>query len=301
MGLVKALLLRPNTTIIATYHNVTPESHRALPCHETSELISLKMKLDSFGAVEEAVTELFNTHEIEHVDVLIANAGMTTTMLAIQEATEEEIAQCMEVNFYGFLRTIENLLPPLIEANVKTNYEKESKLVYISSSCGSIGGMEPVPCLAYGVSKAAANYLVKHVDTQWGDDLLAFSLHPGWVDTEMGNSAANDWSRDTGGMRPPLSVEESVRKMLDVVSSHLLLLDARRSCASPPRDRNTDVDDRSIILRRNPPVESSCRTMGACCIGRIEPNSLGIFGGYGRHQTHLLLYLKYPEDTRLIA
>jgi norsolorinic acid ketoreductase len=55
---------------------------------------------------------------------------------------------------------------------------KEPKLILISSSLGSITGMDVSPSLAYGMSKAAANYFVRKVHFEFGD-VVAVALHPG--------------------------------------------------------------------------------------------------------------------------
>lgn len=55
---------------------------------------------------------------------------------------------------------------------------KEPKFVYVSSGLGSIAAMEKVPCLAYGVSKAAANFFVRKVHFEC-PDMVAVAVHPG--------------------------------------------------------------------------------------------------------------------------
>jgi NAD(P)-dependent dehydrogenase (short-subunit alcohol dehydrogenase family) len=89
------------------------------------------------------------------------------------------------------------------------------KLVVISSSVGSIAEQEPVPGGAYGPSKAAANWITKALHSEnEASGLVAFSLHPGWVQTRAGDFAAKEWGYSGS---PPVTVGESVKGMLEVI------------------------------------------------------------------------------------
>lgn len=58
---------------------------------------------------------------------------------------------------------------------------REAKFILISSSLGSIGAMESaVPSLAYGFSKAAADYFVRKVHFE-EQDITTLAVHPGYV------------------------------------------------------------------------------------------------------------------------
>ncbi len=57
----------------------------------------------------------------------------------------------------------------------------EKKFIFISSSLGSIAAMEDAaPTLAYGVSKAAANYFVRKIHYE-EKRIIALAIHPGYV------------------------------------------------------------------------------------------------------------------------
>ncbi|KAL4863357.1 hypothetical protein BDV12DRAFT_202200 [Aspergillus spectabilis] len=85
----------------------------------------------------------------------------------------------------------------------------------MSSSVGSIGDQEPVPGGAYGPSKAAGNWLTRALHLQHSaSGLVSVALHPGWVQTALGELAARDWKYDAG---PPETVENSVTGILAVI------------------------------------------------------------------------------------
>jgi NAD(P)-dependent dehydrogenase (short-subunit alcohol dehydrogenase family) len=55
------------------------------------------------------------------------------------------------------------------------------KFVYVSSTLGSIGilDQESLPGVAYGMSKAAANWFVKKVSVELKGQVVAGVVHPG--------------------------------------------------------------------------------------------------------------------------
>ncbi|KAL3470589.1 hypothetical protein BJX99DRAFT_239178 [Aspergillus californicus] len=214
LGLVKRLIARPTTTIIATVRS--EEAATALKS-EAENLIrgdqsSLHIvQLDFTAAVPpETIREAFTTSvpTISHVDVLICNAGMATSMTPAAETTADALRACFEVNTIAPLLVFQALWPLLQKATAP-------KFIWTSSSVGSIGRQEPVPGGAYGPSKAAANWLTQSLHLQHeASGLIAIALQPGWVQTNMGNLAAKEWNYDAG---PPETVDNSVTGIVKVI------------------------------------------------------------------------------------
>ena len=67
----------------------------------------------------------------------------------------------------------------------------------------------PVPFFGYGISKAAANYLVRKLHFE-NPKLTSMAFNPGWVQTDMGNGAATG----VGMEEAPMSIEESVKNLV---------------------------------------------------------------------------------------
>lgn len=83
----------------------------------------------------------------------------------------------------------------------------------MSSVLGSIGELRHAgPSLAYGMSKAAANFLVRKVHFEC-DGVTAVAIHPGWVKTDMGQGFADA----VGYKEPPMGIEECVKGLLEQV------------------------------------------------------------------------------------
>ncbi|MFW5785833.1 MAG: SDR family oxidoreductase [bacterium] len=139
--------------------------------------------------------------QTDRIDILINNAGANTkdNEKRVEDISEENIQRVFNVNVLGPLRVLQELMPLLRKSD-------NAKAVMISSTAGSIasqGGGRVVP---YCVSKASLNMLTKLLYFHCKEDGVAtVALHPGWVRTDMGGS---------GGA---LSVEESVRGMMQVI------------------------------------------------------------------------------------
>ncbi len=135
------------------------------------------------------------------VDVLINNAG-------VAEA-DEEFGEFDAATMVNILR-INAIAPMLMTQALTPLLEKSSgaaKVVYITSGLGSIARAEGlVYGLSYGMSKAALNMGGKKLAAELkGRGIASVLLHPGWVQTDMGTSAA------------PLKPVDSIRGMLQVI------------------------------------------------------------------------------------
>jgi NAD(P)-dependent dehydrogenase (short-subunit alcohol dehydrogenase family) len=107
--------------------------------------------------------------------------------------------ECFATNTVGPLRVTAALL-----ANLRAG---ERRLVAnITSRMGSIADNTSGGSYAYRSSKAALNMANRSMAHELGaDGILCVVFHPGWVQTDM------------GGANAPLSVEDSVRGLLEVM------------------------------------------------------------------------------------
>lgn len=152
---------------------------------------------DSVGAFVAAL-------EGQPVDVLINNAGMAPRAGDLGELDYEGIRRGFEVNAIGPLRLTEALLEHLRAGEGK-------RVMSLTSRMGSIEDNGSGGSYGYRASKAALNMCTRSLARDLHDDgIVAFVIHPGWVQTDM------------GGPRAKISTEESVAGMLEVLdgSSH---------------------------------------------------------------------------------
>jgi norsolorinic acid ketoreductase len=158
--------------IATTRLSNTSDLFSALETAPSSTLIVLPLSSTSDTDAQTLHSTLTSyPNSLSHIDVVIANAGYGSSFLSTLATPLQALRDDFEVNTLGPLKLFQALCPLLKEG--------KGKFVVISSSLGSIGGMElAAPCLSYGVSKAGVNYLVRKVHFEF-PDITSFALHPG--------------------------------------------------------------------------------------------------------------------------
>lgn len=216
------LLSRPATTVIALHRATsTVADFSASDIHPTSTIYTHHYNAtDSEPDVSKLAEDLRTQHGINQIHVVLASAGMVDGMKPALSTGWDEVQKHMDVNFGGPLKLVQGLKGLLgLDATSGTLTVDGSKFILISSSVGSLGTTELVPgCLAYGSSKAAANYLITRLHLELAaQNFVAVAVHPGWVRTRMGWHAAEEWgvSKDI----VPLTPEESAAAVLKVVDA----------------------------------------------------------------------------------
>ncbi|KIW14610.1 hypothetical protein PV08_07394 [Exophiala spinifera] len=201
-GLVDVILSRPNTTVIALVRDVEHETTRSLvsttadanvptpktldPSHpdpdsnpNTNHVIIIPYDASIPGSAETALTTLGSTHGITHVDTVIANAGMLTKRGPSIDTAPSDIQESVQVNAIApldlFRACLTLLSPP------------PSKFVAVSSAIGStqlIPQHSHSSTLAYGVSKAALNHIMRKLSIEY-PDMVVEVVTPGPVLTDL--------------------------------------------------------------------------------------------------------------------
>ena len=142
------------------------------------------VKLDSSSTTDAQAA----AHTIEEVsgglDVVIANAGIAENWEKVVTVDPQSLYEHFKVNTIGPLILFQALYPVLLKRQTR-------KFVTISSLVGAITNMLDVPETAYGTSKAALNFVTKRIHLEHSHEgFIAFPIHPGTVNTDMGQAAA---------------------------------------------------------------------------------------------------------------
>jgi NAD(P)-dependent dehydrogenase (short-subunit alcohol dehydrogenase family) len=122
--------------------------------------------------------------EFEQLDVLVNNAGIYpdegVNILTIER---ELLAQTMNTNAFGAIRTTQAFLPLLANA--------AARVINVSSSYGALAGLSAdVP--SYCLSKLALNGATIMLATALKPQGIAvYAMCPGWVRTDMGGASAD--------------------------------------------------------------------------------------------------------------
>lgn len=133
-------------------------------------------------------------------DLLLVNAGITNGDVPVTKVSTETFTSVMVTNALGPMRAVEEL---------QDTITPDGTIAVMSSRQGSIalndnGGNE-----VYRASKSALNQLMRSFAARHLDDARTFLLiSPGHVKTRLGGADA------------PLTLEESVPKVIDVIAAH---------------------------------------------------------------------------------
>eukprot|EP01091_Cochliopodium_minus_P013904 TRINITY_DN459_c0_g1_i3.p1 TRINITY_DN459_c0_g1~~TRINITY_DN459_c0_g1_i3.p1 ORF type:complete len:252 (-),score=72.89 TRINITY_DN459_c0_g1_i3:34-762(-) len=141
---------------------------------------------------------------ISSLDLLINNAGIAGTNFkdSLVDLKNSEFLDVFNTNVIGVLN-VTNTFFPLF------NKESKTLIINISSRAGSLtSSNNDSITVPYKVSKAALNMLTKNYSLEFGNKATFVVMCPGWLDTDMGNSSGN---------KPPISVQEGVKKILHQV------------------------------------------------------------------------------------
>lgn len=143
------------------------------------------------------------------IDILINNAGIIGP-----DGNALELA-----DFGGFAETLAvNTIAPLVVAQAFLPHLKKSaraRVLTISSSMGSLSYAKS-DRIAYRASKAAVNKVMQGLATDLKPEGIAVaSIHPGWVQTDMGGAEADITPQKSAGailtLAEGLSLEKSGR------------------------------------------------------------------------------------------
>jgi NAD(P)-dependent dehydrogenase (short-subunit alcohol dehydrogenase family) len=119
------------------------------------------------------------------LDVLVNNAAMRSPSVSnpIDTIDFADVSRTFEVNAIGPLRVIKAFLPLLRRGDSPV-------LVNVSSEAGSIGQCGRDREFDYCMSKAALNMATALLANHLRGKVHVFSLHPGWLRTDMGGARA---------------------------------------------------------------------------------------------------------------
>ena len=172
----------------------------------SSDLDAAASSSDTIRAVECEVTDSRSVENVrqalggEAIDLLIVNAGVYGGReQALSDLTQDNVADIMMTNAVGPIQTALALLPSMKEGGT---------IGLMTSQMGSIDDSSGGSNL-YRMSKVSQNMLSRSLFEQHAKEkgVGVLSLHPGWVQTDMGGSNA------------PTSVDDSVRGLSDVLEA----------------------------------------------------------------------------------
>ncbi|KAL3257716.1 hypothetical protein ABHI18_006601 [Aspergillus niger] len=159
LALTQTLLLRPNTTVVATMRNPTTNSLYTNPpqTSPTSTLILLPLDIQSTTSITTAIETLESKHNITHIDTVISNAGYyNDATRRVDNIPLSTVQSHFDVNTLGTIRLFQGVYDML---------KKSTKPVFVKTemgnACAKSIGLEE----AFAEPKECAEALVKLIES----------------------------------------------------------------------------------------------------------------------------------------
>ena len=174
-GLVTAYLSQPQMVVIAAVrdpsHN-TYQSLTQLPSAIGSRLVIIQLDVGSSVSIAQGVESLIITHNINHIDVVISNAGFGEVTGTLIDTPLSVLQDYINVNAYGPLELFKAALPLLRKA-------QNPKFCIISSIGGSNNALNMMlPTAPYNASKLLVTHFARWLATE-APEVITWSMHPG--------------------------------------------------------------------------------------------------------------------------
>jgi len=211
LNLVKEIVstLKPQY-LFATFRNVAQAKELEEFAKSNSCVHLIQMDIRDYAKYDDIVSSVDTITKGVGLNLLINNAGISSKYARLSSTKKEALMDSFEINTVApimltkaFLHLLQKGADSSPDAPCGIN---RAAVVNVSSILGSIsandnGGMFPYRC-----SKAALNAATKSMSVDFQkSNILAISIHPGWVQTDM------------GGPKAPLTPTESVQGIVKVL------------------------------------------------------------------------------------
>lgn len=187
IGYEMASYLSGNHRVFAISRNETLLKKLQRQSGESSGLIPIVCDLTDSVSVEKAVAII--SKEVNHIDVLINNAGMLLNK-SFRELSPDDWQSVYDVNVFGVVQMTRYLMPLLEKGNYHSEKKVKSHVLNISSMGGIQGSMKFKGLSAYSSGKGALITLTECLAEEFKDIGIRVNvLALGSVETEMFQSA----------------------------------------------------------------------------------------------------------------
>ncbi|XP_066492896.1 C-signal-like [Tiliqua scincoides] len=179
--------------------------------HKLLILYALDTNISDPSSIKAAAARVTEQLKGAGLNLLINNAAIVSHS-TLDSVTPEDMSKVYQTNVIGSMMVSQAFLPLLRKASQESPQNgmscSKAAIVNISSEAGSITNLlawDSAQVLPYRCSKAALNMLTKCQSLGYAKyEILCITLHPGWLQTDMGNSVGS----------APMRVDEAVPAIL---------------------------------------------------------------------------------------
>ena len=207
LEMVRQYAQQSDNRIFATARQTSPELTALIDQHP-AQITFIPLEVTDQAQIENVVAEI--SRATSSLDILINNAGMRPdkqTRDLLPTVTPESMLEAFTTNSIAPLMITRSLLPLLQKA-------PQPRVINVSTQVGSMQWKVGGGSYGYASSKAALNMVTRCLAADLREmNIMVITLHPGWVQTDM------------GGEEAPLTPQESVAQIINLVG-HLTLEDS---------------------------------------------------------------------------
>ncbi len=191
LALVKQYLLQDDTLILATCRNPDKaQDLQSLATDNPERVYIIPLDVIDAESIKTAVTAV--RERVDGLDMLINNAGILPGGVENRDANISAFGQ---LDPQAMLRVFEvNSISPIIITQAFADLLRQghdARVINVSSDAGSINRRDKGCDYSYPSSKAALNMMSRCLSGDLrGDDIIAISVHPGFIQTDMGGANA---------------------------------------------------------------------------------------------------------------
>lgn len=145
------------------------------------KLVCVRLEVTDEDGIAELAAKLSGGGET--LGAIVNNAAVLEARnTPIEQLDMDAVARSFDINLFGPMRVAKHFLPLLTE--------ERAAFINISSEAGSLTTAYPGD-YPYGISKTALNMLTEQLRSYLRDrDVAVYSVHPGWMKTDMGGDQA---------------------------------------------------------------------------------------------------------------
>lgn len=182
-AMVQQLAAAGDTVFAACRTPASAESLQALATANPNIHV-VQLDVTNEATIESAAKAV--SAETNAIDVLINNAGILIRDKELAQVSAEDIQHTMAVNVTGPMLVAKHFASLLKNGT-------DPKLINISSQLGSVLSLQDKTwgSYSYNASKGAINIMGRMLSHELKPDgVCVLTMHPGWVQTDMGGSEA---------------------------------------------------------------------------------------------------------------
>lgn len=206
LELVKRYLAQPDTLIFATCREPNTAVELDTLAGQNPERVKIvQLNVIDQDSIETAYQQI--STQVDGLEILINNAGILPGGVDHREANIGSLGS-LDANAMLEVFRVNTISPIIVTqryADLLRNGD-QARVINVSSDAGSIDRRKNGCDYSYPASKAALNMMSRCLAGDFrSDQVIVVSMHPGWIQTEM------------GGVRARLTLDEAIPSMAAVI------------------------------------------------------------------------------------